>query len=165
MKRAIAIGIAALIGAGCATDAGTDGDAGPAAIEIGGGATAFEALPREGEPDVELVSGLQGGWHLDLGARLRGFERGAITIEYEVVRVDDGAVLVRVPVRVGASGLAVEADGALARWGDRAIFDVSAPAEVVGVRVELRARATADGWREAADARVVRIVDAVDELP
>jgi hypothetical protein len=160
---AIAIGTAALLA--CATEAERPDDAGPPTIEIGGGATAFEMLPSGGEPDVELVSGLQGGWHLDLGARLRGFERGAITIEYEVVRVEDGASLVRLPVRLGASGLAVEADGALTRWGDRAIFDVGSPSEVVGARVELRARATADGGRVAEDARVVRIVDTVDELP
>lgn len=164
MRRVLAI--AALACAGCAPEAvAPEDDAGSPAIEIGGGATAFEALAREGEPDVELVSGLQGGWHLELGARLRGFEPGAITLEYEVVRVEDGASLVRLPVRLGASGLAVEADGALVRWGDRAIFDVSSPAELVGARVELRARATAEDGRAASDARVVRIIDAIDELP
>lgn len=164
MRRVLAI--AALACAGCAPAAvAPEDDAGAPAIEIGGGATAFEALAREGAPDVELVSGLQGGWHLELGARLRGFELGAITLEYEVVRVEDGASLVRLPVRLGASGLAVEPDGALVRWGDRAIFDVSSPAEIVGARLELRARAMGADGRAASDALVARIVDTVDELP
>ena len=165
MTRARVIALVLL--AGCAgstpaSDASADAIAREPSVQIGTGLSSFAPFAEE-TPTLELVMGIQGGWHLELAARLVGFDAPSVVLEWTVVRSSDAAVLARLPLRVGPRGLAADGDGWV-RLAERVILDIGAPSEVAPGMLEITLVAS-DGFdHRATDARVVRLVDEIDEL-
>jgi hypothetical protein len=131
-----------------------DGGAG-ACVELGTGPA---ATPVHDGADVELVHGPQGGWHLDVGARLLEVAADGLVLAYEV-RTTEGAVLGSVRYAINARRLVVDGPY-LVRAGDIVILDITDGSEVTGTRVEVEVRLE-DAARAvlAADARELVIVD------
>lgn len=125
-------------GGGGGESGGPHGDE-PAWLEVGAGSTAFEALAA-GDA-VELVMGPQGGWHVDVAARFGGMSPEGLTLEYLAIDVETGAEL-GFPIKSALNADRVEyLAGACVRTGDRVVFDIAGPADVVGREVELRIEA------------------------
>ncbi len=129
-------------------------DAGPTTLTLGTGTTAWQPL----EEELVLVHGPQGGWHLDLTARIGAGSVEGLVLSYRVTL--DGRAL-EYPVRAVLSARRVLREGDhWVRVGDRAVLDIGAPAEVAGRTVEVVATLSrAEGAEVARDARSVRVVD------
>jgi hypothetical protein len=150
---------------GCAapstTDAGRDAsgpdahgpDAG-AVLEIGTGEEGFE--PLGDPPEVELVHGPQGGWHLTMAMRV--WQLAPVGLRWQVHRADDGRVLADLGLDV-RPGSYVPIDGALVRAGELVILGIDRAGEVVdrGVRIDAYVRAATGEM--AARSMTVRVVD------
>lgn len=156
--------------AGCGADlpAG-DGPSPPPRLELGAGLVEFVPLPPEGGA-MEIVSGPQGGHHLELTARLYHLDPDGLALDYEVRDGETGAVL-SLPATYALSAERVIDEGDhLLRVGDRTVLDVPSPGEVAGRQAEIRAAALREGEPVATvaivaiDARRVTLVDEVDEL-
>ena len=105
-------------------------------LEVGTGTTSF--VPLEGGT-VELVHGPQGGWHLDVTLRLWDEAPDGVLLDYEVRRQgEDTPVSTPTQYRVAEERLVRESDHWL-RLGDRVVFAISDPSEVLGAVVEVRA--------------------------
>lgn len=143
-----------------ASDAGADdAPVGPLTIALGEGLTRYTPLPADGGA-IELVLGPQGGWHLDLAARVSGASPEGLTLEY-AVRTAAGATI-HVPTRVSLNARRVLADGdGFVRVGDRAVLDVRDGNALVDAVVELSVLAADARGRSARDARLARVVDRV----
>lgn len=153
------------IAAGCEaaprTDAGHDAsgpdargpDAG-AVLEIGTGEQGFE--PLGDPPEVELVHGPQGGWHLTMAMRV--WQLVPAGLRWQVHRVDDGRVLADLGLDA-RPGSYVPVDGALVRAGDILILGIDGPSEVVDRDVRLDAYVRAATGEAAAQSVTVRVVD------
>lgn len=97
----------------------------PPWIEVGTGRHAFVAVD-DGAP-LELVRGTQGGYHVLLGVRGRGFD--AADIDLRVRLEQDGRIVGG--ARLGET-MALGADSHYASPGIVAVFDISEPSEVEG---------------------------------
>ena len=141
-----------------ASDAGADDvPVGRLTVALGEGLTRYAPLPVDGGV-IELVLGPQGGWHLDLAARISGASPEGLTLEY-AVRTAEGATI-HVPTRVSLNARRVLADGdGFVRVGDRAVLDVRDGNALVGAVVELSVLAADARGRSARDVRLARIVD------
>ena len=124
-------------------------------IELGTGRTVFEPLANGGP--VELVAGIQGGWHLDASLRFGGFGPDGIVVVYEAV--DEQAEPISFVTKAALSSASVLEDGeGWVRVGDRIVLDIAEPADVVGTSAILRATAQL-GDQTWSDQRTVSIVD------
>jgi len=125
-------------------------------IELGTGTTTFEVL-RAGQ-DLELVRGIQGGWHVDVSVRGAGDPFDHLLLEYDGIDVETGMSVVFPADVVVDPSRAQVIDGGWAKVGDRLIFNIATPEEVVGRELEIRltARTLHEVWEDAA---VVRVVD------
>lgn len=124
-------------------------------IELGTGRSAFEPIAELGP--VELVAGIQGGWHVDASLRFGGFGPHGIVVVYEVV--DEGAQSISFATQASLSAASVLKDGeGWVRVGDRVVLDIADPTEVVGKTAILRATA-ALGDQTWSDERTITIVD------
>ena len=144
-------------------DAGTEPDADvPARVELGEGTSRFEML-TDGQ-DVELVAGVQGGFHINLTGRLFGFALDGITLDYEAVPVG-GTTPISMPTELvlDESDFVPDSGGVL-RAGDFLIMEVEEPSEVVGMELEVTLTATDTTGRSVSDTRQVRVVDEMNEL-
>jgi hypothetical protein len=164
VSRASIVGFLALVLASCTS--AVQGDAGlvddraldaPSApsVELGTGLEAFVPIPDEGA-ELELVHGPQGGWHVHLSLRVRGFVPTGLI--YEITRLSDGELVCMLPLGV-REGTFVERDGALERVGDFAIFSITSPEEIVGQDVLVRASLYDAERRSVMDEVRARIVD------
>lgn len=111
---------------------------------------------EDGHP-LELVAGPQGGYHLDVGVRMFGADPAGGILSYEVWGTDR-----RLSVDVAyalRSGRYQAVDDHWERAGDRAILDISDPADVVGQTVELVGVLELPDGTSAMDACTVRIVE------
>lgn len=123
-------------------------------VEIGTGERRFEALDGE-DPVFALVYGPQGGWHVPLGFRARGFDLSGLgvvtvdgvgTIDGEVVATLDGA---------WASFTCDRTSGDQFAWNTLLIFEVPDPAPLhraalsVAVTLEDQRGVTADATIDA----------------
>lgn len=132
-------------------------DAGPIAIELGTGADAFRPLP-EGS-DLEVVHGPQGGWHVELSARLGGLDPDGGLLRFQIV--DDGGVLVA-ETRIAVYARRLDRDGcAYLRHGDIVVLSLPDPPEVLGEDVTARVILEIGGESVAEDERGVHLVDDV----
>jgi hypothetical protein len=136
--------VSAAAGAACGRAQGTAPDAGPEVryveprIVAGAGLSAFMAL-ADGDP-VEIIAGPQGGWHLDLGARIEGVP--AMGLLRYTLRNDAG-VVVSLPAEYAVDPARVMPSGeGWTRVGDRAVLDVRSPDEVSGRPLTLDVRFT-----------------------
>lgn len=167
MRAASTVATAGLLLACCAPamrsdDAGSLGDGAidapsTASLELGTGLEAFEPIPDEGA-ELELVHGPQGGWHVHLSLRARGFVPTGLI--YEITRLSDGALVCMLALGV-REGTFVERDGALERVGDFAIFSITTADEIAGQDVLVRA-SLYDAERHRVEDEVrARVVDLV----
>lgn len=146
---------------GGSTDAGSPVDADsetPAAgrVELGTGTTSFVAIPESGG-QLELVAGPQGGWHVDVTARLYDFEIEGLLLSYEIRR--DGAI-VSMPRQFELREAIVVREGDhWLRAGDFVPFEITMPSDVVGDTVTVQVLAEPTEGSAASDARTVLIVD------
>lgn len=133
-----------------------DGVFGDAWIELGTGTTGFETL-SDGDP-VELVAGIQGGWHVDVAVQFGGFGPAGIQLLYSAVDGDGQPVSFVTPALLSEAGLLDGGEEAWVRVGDRVVLDIQSQDEVVGEEIVLRVTAElADQiW---SDERRVLVVD------
>jgi hypothetical protein len=158
MKRGLLAILLSACGATVAPDAGSAPDAGGPRVELGTGTSAFVPIPESGA-ELELVAGSQGGFHVDLTARLWELEIDGLLVSYEAVPVG-GTTPISVPteVELNTSRVVPEGDHFL-RAGDFLQLEVSGPADVVGMELEIRVRAACVGGGVAEDTTRARIVD------
>ena len=133
----------------------TEGIFGDPWLEVGTGRNDFVAIAANG--NVELVAGIQGGWHLDASLRFGGFGPDGIVVRYEVLT--EGAELISFATEALLTSASVlESGDGFVRVGDRAVLDIADPSEVVGTTAILRATAELSGqtW---SDSRTIVIVD------
>ena len=133
-----------------------DGVFGDAWIELGTGRTGFEPL-SEGDP-VELVAGIQGGWHVDVSVHFGGFGPAGIQLLYSAVDADGQPVSFVTPAVLSEAGLLDGGEDTWVRVGDRVVFDIQSDDEVVGDEIVLRVTAKL-GDQTWSDERRVRVVD------
>lgn len=132
------------------------------AIEVGLGPVDFTQIPPGGAA-AELITGIQGGWHIDVAARLWGQPGQGLVLRYEL----RDPALDTMPGRPAAYRLApdrlVPAGDHLVHFG-RVVFAIDQPAEVVGRTLSLSAAVSpsgqSDGMPGPRDERTVHIVDA-----
>lgn len=163
MRAVLAVALVAALGCDRAAgvDAGRDAAGATPRVELGTGTTSFQPLPPAGAA-LELVGGPQGGFHVDVTARIHDLDVEDLLITYAAV---DAAT--RAPVghpthvRVRAARLVREGDGWV-RVGDFVILHDSMPDPVRGLTLEITLRCEeVAGGRSAEDARVVTIVDEI----
>lgn len=144
-------------------DAGMGSDASASArLELGEGTSRFEPL-TEGQ-DVELIAGVQGGFHINLTGRLYGLELDGITLEYEAVPVGASEPISMPTELVLDATDFVPDQGSSLRAGDFLILAVDGPSEVVGMELEVSLTARDTEGHRASDSRRLRIVDEINEL-
>lgn len=140
-------------------------------VELGTGETTFVPLVDGGT--IELVHGPQGGYHVPVTSRIFGFDPEGRIVHYVAER-PDGTVLAESSLALMTRRLTPDEGGWL-RLGDRVIFDVTGPADVVGQTIVLRLTledpaildtgATDGGVLRAAVATTEHTVTIVDMLP
>ena len=133
----------------------TEGVFGDPWLEVGTGRSSFVAIAAGA--NVELVAGIQGGWHLDASLRFGGLGPDGVVVRYEVL-TQEGKLISFATKAFLTSASVLEDGDAFVRVGDRAVLDIADPAEVVGTTAILRATVELGGqtW---SDSRTVVIVD------
>lgn len=150
--------VALALGCGCGSpgrdDAGSpDAPAPEPRVELGTGRSTF--VPIDGE--LELVAGPQGGWHVDVCARMWHLRADGLRITYEASRA---GVPLHVPIELELDSRHLRHDGDhWLRRGDVLQLAIASPAEVVGAELELRVRVEDRAGAAAEDARTAMIVD------
>ncbi|MBL9025819.1 MAG: hypothetical protein JNL21_26730 [Myxococcales bacterium] len=132
-------------------------------IELGAGRTEFVELPSEGAT-LELVSGPQGGWHLEITLRMTSYDGELVTLDYRASDVGGTALGYPAEYPVDADNLVLAADGRYERVGDRVVLNIAGPDEVKDSDVLVECRVWRGGTQLAETSRVVRVLDEVDEL-
>lgn len=108
-------------------------------VSLGTGTDGFSEL---GDGDsVELVSGLQGGWHVDVAVWGDGFEPDGVTLVYDAVTSDGERVSFATQAGLQSESV-LDAESGWIRVGDRVVFDIDSAADVVGETVIVRVAAT-----------------------
>lgn len=130
------------------------GDAGPPALVLGTGETAFVEVADGGE--LELIHGPQGGWHVIVAARLSGFDPDGMVLTLGVYEGD--TTLIELPMAI--AGRRLVRDGlAYLKLNDFMIFDIVGPDEIVGHEVEVRAVIRSGEVVIAMDSLQITVVD------
>lgn len=134
------------------------------AIQLGTGATSFQAL--ENGSSLEVISGPQGGWHLNVAARISGMEPEGIQLSYEVRRPGGSTPINFRSVSTLSRRSVVETQpGVFDKLGDRAVLNIGAPTDVANQDLEVRVQALASDGQGATGVRTVRVVDTANENP
>ncbi len=131
-----------------------DGAVAPS-VELGTGLESFEAFSASG-PELELVHGPQGGYHVHLSMRVRGLE--PMSLHWQVFRVEDGRSLANLPLDA-RPGRFVPVGDALERVGELVILDITGPADLVGREVRVDASVRAASGEVASSTITARVVD------
>lgn len=177
-KKVCAV-VLALCGWSCAAgeSSGADGippDAGaplgPLVLELGTGLTQHRAV-ADGDA-VELISGPQGGWHLEFTVRGCGQPPAGLMLRYTAVMAatdggGPGGDMVSVPstaMLTSRNTVAMDGD-CFMRVGDRAVLAVTSPADVVGRTLLLAVEGLRGGETQHRATAAVQVVDQVNELP
>lgn len=137
-------------------DSGTEQPDVEPLLELEAGLTECRPLV-DGDP-VELVAGFQGGWHVDLCVRGEGLAPDGLWLDYEARDPQTGASLsYETQALLGENNVLWTDEGWL-RLGDRVVFDIEAPEQVVGSEVCLFVEVDGESW-SGEDSRCVTIVD------
>ena len=146
--------------AGEGQDSGGPPDSGAepitAELELGVGRLSFSALG----PEVGLVYGPQGGWHIEPAVRVHGAEPEGLLLRWSAVDAASGEDLIY-PITATLSSRSVlpTADGGWDRVGDLLIFDVRSDADVLGRALRMGAQLLdAEGRTLGAAEAEVRVV-------
>lgn len=134
------------------------GVVGDVAIELGTGYQAFE--PLQNGDDVDLIAGLQGGWHVNASVRLSGVGPDGVLLVYDAVDSEGARISFETQALLSQGSLLAEGEGWL-RLGDLVVMEIDDAMEVLGSSVTLRVTASFDGqtW---SDERTVRVVDPLE---
>ncbi len=132
-----------------------EGVAGEGWIELGTGMLAFEAL-NEGD-SIELVAGIQGGWHVEVALRFAGFGPQGVHLSYEGFDAMGESISYETQALLSPKSLLPEGEG-WQRVGDFIVLDIASPEEVVGSQVVLKVQASFED-KSWLDERSVTIVD------
>ena len=108
-------------------------------VQLGTGTAAYETL-EEGDT-IELVAGIQGGWHVDATVACEGVEPDGVTLAYDAVSVEGERVSFTTQALL-ASESVLDTEPGWQRVGDRIVFDIGDPSDVVGQTVIVRVTAT-----------------------
>ena len=134
----------------------------PARIELGAGRVDFVALDESGS--IELVSGPQGGYHLEFTLRLFDVDPDDLVLDYQVYEMTSKQ-RVSMPARyVITKASVLDRGDHFLRVGDRAILDVKSASAAQGMDVEVSCRIERKGATLAEDKKKAAIVDEIDEL-
>ena len=123
-------------------------------LELGTGLLAFKTL-AEGD-SLELVAGIQGGWHVDASVRLEGFGPAGILLLYEAVDLNGQLVSFQTQALLSEKGVLEDNDGWV-RIGDRVVLDIDDPSEVVNQELIVRVTAELEGQTWSDERRIVVI--------
>ncbi len=121
-------------------------------VEIGVGRKAFASL--EDGDDVELVAGIQGGWHVDVSVRLGGFGPDGVLLSYDAVDGDGKRVSYETQALLQKKSVVQEGE-LYVRLADRVVFDIPKAEAVIGTTIFLRVTAQIDGQTWSDQRRVV----------
>ena len=125
-------------------------------IELGTGHTTF--TPITNGDNIELVAGIQGGWHIDASLRFGGFGPDGIVVVYQAVDEQAQTISFTTQATLSRGSVLEDGEGEWLRVGDRVVLDIPASDEIVGTTAIMRVTAELDGqtW---SDERTVVIVD------
>ncbi|MDC3958800.1 hypothetical protein [Polyangium jinanense] len=152
-----------LVTGGCGTDeAAPPVTAEPPRIELGAGRVDFVPIPPDGS--VEIVSGPQGGFHLELTVRLFHLDPEGLVLDYDVSDAETGALLSFAAQYAISADRVLDRGDHLLRVGDRAVLVVPSAEAARGRVASITCRAVHGEVVTAEDAREVTLVDEVDEL-
>lgn len=127
-------------------------------VALGTGTSRFEPIPDEGA-ELELVAGPQGGYHVDLTARLWNLDLDRLRIRYEARPVgSETPISLPLELELSPSRVVREGDHWL-RAGDFLQMDVAQPSEVVGMTLDVSVYLRDQSGRMAEDTRRATIVD------
>ncbi len=140
-------------------------------VELGTGETSYAPLIDGGT--IELVHGPQGAYHVPVTCRIFGLDPEGRIVHY-VAETPEGVVLGESSLALMTRRLTADEGGYL-RVGDRVIFDITGPSDVVGHTIVLRLAledpmildggASDGGVTRTALASAVHTVTIVDDLP
>jgi hypothetical protein len=128
----------------------------PIGVELGTGTTSFVEIPED-DAELELVRGSQGGFHVDVTARIYDAEPEGLTITY-AASLDGTIVSYPTSVELDRSRVVAEDDHYL-RAGDFLQLEIAGPPEVVGRELEISVHVGATSGASAEDSRRATIVD------
>ncbi len=134
----------------------------PARIELGAGRVDF--IPVQDGDFIELVSGPQGGYHLEFTLRLFDVDPDGLVLDYQV-HAHASTKRLSGPARyVIATGYVLDRKEYFLRVGDRAILEIKAPMEARNLDVDASCRIERAGAVLAEDHKRLTIIDELDEL-
>ncbi len=149
-----------LLGPGCSGN--SDEPQTPARIELGAGRVDFVALDEGGA--IELVSGPQGGHHLEFTLRLFDVDPEDLVLDYQVHETTSKQ-RVSLPARyVITKATVLDRGDHFLRVGDRAVLDVKSAMAAQDMDVEVSCRIEREGATLAEDKKKTTIVDEINEL-
>jgi len=120
----------------------SEGITGTPELELGTGWDVFTPLADGG--DIELVAGIQGGWHLDVSTRFAGFGPNGVHLVYEALTTNADRVSFTTEAVLSEFSVLEDDDG-WARVGDRVVLDIASAGDVVGETLIVRVTAELDG--------------------
>ncbi|MCB9676412.1 MAG: hypothetical protein H6737_14915 [Alphaproteobacteria bacterium] len=125
-------------------------------IELGTGLSAFEPLEDAGT--IELVQGVQGGWHVDTALRFGGFGPDGVRLQYRATDVDGAVISYTTEAFLSEALVRPFGDEGFERLGDRVVFDIPSADTVIGQTVILEVLAS-EGDLQLHDDRTLGVVD------
>ena len=155
---AAAIAIAIFV-VGCGPSAEECRARGTAALEAGTGDAGFTTIPADG---ILIQEGLQGGSHLWIGARGKGFSTDSIDVSYGVRDATDQTLLSQDGLETSVV-IHQDADGTQSFWGLQGRLAVQ-ESDVIGKDVILFVNVTDDCHKGAVVAEVKAHVTGVNGL-
>lgn len=165
---AVAVTFSSCTDPGGGSDAG-DTDPGTLGVELGKRTDQpeFASITQPGT-DLELISGFQGGYHLEPALRIAhpGPDEFITVVDYAVVDTDTGESLEEEPGLYRVDQRAwTRADDGLVRLWERVILAIDEPADAAGRRVRIEVDVDVEGGLgHGSDTLVVDIINEVDEL-
>ncbi len=144
---------ALLLSSGCSGAPASEGDPW---IELGVGRQAWEPIG----PDVELVFGPQGGWHVDLALRFGGWDPDGLALEYRAVDVETDEPISFLTTAVLSEASVLSGEEAWERVGDRVVFDIDSDEDVLARAVRFEVLAS-HGELELQDGATANVVDEI----
>jgi hypothetical protein len=134
----------------------------PAQIELGAGRVDF--IPVQNGDSIELVSGPQGGYHLEFTLRLFDVDPEGLVLDYQVHERSSAKRLSIQARYIIGKGYVLDRGDHFLRVGDRAILDVKSPMEARGLEVDASCRIERAGAVLAEDNKRLSIIDEINEL-